>query len=127
MSTWEDRMAARAAERAARRTAAEEAEREAARQARGYDDVGLPGHEGHHMHVDGSAFICSCGHALGCFSFVPDPRCWSDDPAERAALEREEADWRAWIRCWICGMPGVTAEDVSWPPRTIEGHPSLPL
>ena len=110
MSSWEERMALRTAERTARRKAAE-AEAE----------TGLPGHEGHHAHVQGNGLICSCGEiGLGCFSFVPDGRWWSDDPAERAAVEREEADWQAWISCWICGEPGVTAaEGLSWPPRTI--------
>jgi hypothetical protein len=78
------------------------------------------GHEGHHWHVQGNGMICSCGHlAGGVFSYMPDPRFWSDDPAERAQAEREETDWQAWISCRICGAPGVTAEDVSWPPRTL--------
>jgi hypothetical protein len=120
-------MAAKAAKHAAQRKAAEKAAEAAVREARGgYDETGLPGHEGHHIHVQGSMLICSCGTGLGCFSFIPDPRIWSDDPAVRAAAEREEADWRAWISCWICGQPGVTANDVSWPPRTIGPSPPLP-
>jgi hypothetical protein len=104
MISWEERMAARAAAR---------------RAAEPPEPSEPSGHEGHHGHYDGNLSVCSCGHVWGCFSFVPDPRCWSDDPAERDQLEREETDWRAWISCYKCGAPGVTADDVSWPPRTL--------
>ena len=107
-------MAARTAERAARRKAEEPPEPD------------MPtGHEGHHYHVRGNGIDCSCGKIGGCFSFVPDPRTWSDDPAERAAVEREEADFQAWISCRICGAAGVIAEEDfgAWPPRTLEPPP----
>ena len=77
------------------------------------------GHEGHHRHAKNNYTICSCGEVTGGVSTIAfDPRWWSDDPAERAAVEREEADFQAWISCHVCGMPGVVAEDVFgvWPP-----------
>lgn len=70
----------------------------------------LPGHYGHHMHIEGNASVCSCGAVMGCFSFVPDPRYWSDDPAEVEQARREEADWLAWVRCSVCGLHGVQYE-----------------
>ncbi len=110
-------MAVRAAERAARRKAEEPPEPDMP-----------PGHEGHHSHVPfGYNFtVCSCGVADGgCWSFVPDSRCWSEDPAVRAQLAREEADFEAWLTCRICGQEGVmAAEDFGiWPPRTLEVPP----
>jgi hypothetical protein len=108
-------MAARAAERAERRRAAEPPEPD------------MPtGHEGHHNHVRGNGIDCSCGEVGGCFSFAPDPRYWSDDPAEVAAVRREEDDYAAWISCRICGERGVVAEEDwgTWPPRTLEEHPA---
>lgn len=114
MSTWEERMAIRHAERAARRRAAEPPEPP--------EPDMPPGHEGHHWHVKGSGTICSCGELVGgVFSWTPDPRIWSDDPAEVAAVEREESDFQAWICCHICGEHGVVADDVFgiWPPRTL--------
>lgn len=109
-STWEDRMAARAAERAARRKVEEPPEAPA------------PGHEGHHGHIQGNGVMCSCGACFGCFSFAPDPRYWSDDLAEREQAAREDADFEAWISCRICGQRGVVYEgDFGvWPPRRME-------
>ena len=126
-------MAARAAERTAQRKAAEAAAEEAARQAllaAGLDPDMPEGHQAHHWHIPAGAnyMVCSCGESNfdGCWSIAADGRWWSDDPAERAQVEREEADWRAWISCRICGEQGVTAADVSWPPRTIGASPSPP-
>ena len=126
-STWEDRMAARAAGRAARQEAeaeaAEVAERDR-RTAEGLPEpVGYPGHEGHHWHVRYGANYqtCSCG------GFVPSG-CWTagyvslpEDPAEAAQAQREEDDYRAWVTCRYCCETGVTADDVLgvWPPRKV--------
>lgn len=129
MSSWEDRMAAKAA---VRREAAEAAEREREKARRreiiaaGLDPDMPEGHEAHHWHTRGNTHQCSCGQLPGgIWSFIPDARLWSDDPAERAQAEREEADWLAWISCYTCGEPGVTAQDVTWPPRRIgeDGEP----
>jgi hypothetical protein len=122
MSTWEDRMAARAAERAAGRSAAEAAEREGRRASGEPGNVGVPGHKDHHWHVKSNYTICSCGELIGgAFTVALDQRWWSDDPAERAAVEREEADFQAWITCRYCGQVGVIADDDFgvWPPRTL--------
>jgi hypothetical protein len=77
--------------------------------------IGAPempaGHQGHHVHVEYNAFVCSCGAGLGCFSFVPDPRWWSDDPAVVDEVRREEDAWRASISCSYCGRSGVVAEE----------------
>ena len=116
-------MAARAAQRATRQRQAEEAAETARRQAilaAGFDPDMPEGHESHHWHCQGNGYVCSCGQLHGgIWSWAPDARWSSDDPAERAQVEREEADWQAWITCHICGMPGVTADDVTWPPRTL--------
>lgn len=119
MSTWEDRMAARAAERAARRKAEEAGELPEA--------MDRPGHEGHHWHVRYGANYrtCSCGETdAGCWTVVPDERCWSDDPAEVAQMRREDEDFQAWVTCLHCGETGVTADDVmgTWPPRKVHDH-----
>jgi len=124
LSTWEGRMAAAAA---ARRAAAER-KREEAEEARrqeviaaGFDPDMPEGHEAHHWHARGNGYECSCGQLHGgIWSFVPDARWGSDDPAEVAQVRREETDWLAWISCYICGAPGVTAQDVTWPPRRME-------
>ena len=137
MSSWEDRMAGRAAERAAPRKAeaarqqaeaeaAEVAERERRRTEGLPEPVDYPGHETHHWHVRYGICCqtCSCGELAGGFwSFVPDDRCWSDDPAEVARMRREDDDFRAWVTCCYCGETGVTAYDVfgTWPPRKLEG------
>jgi hypothetical protein len=74
-------------------------------------DPDMPdGHQGHHMHVEGNMFICSCGTGMGVFSFVPDPRFWSDDPAEVEAANREMQEWFESISCSVCHKPGVQAE-----------------
>jgi hypothetical protein len=104
-------MAGQAAERAARRKAEKAAES---------DSLAQPGHEGHHEHVEGNGFICSCGdpQTIGVFSVVPE---WSDDPAEMARIRREYDDFFAWIECRYCGKKGVQAADTFgvWPPRAI--------
>jgi hypothetical protein len=41
---------------------------------------------------------------------VPDPRFWSDNPAEVEAANREHAEWLDSISCSICHKPGVQAE-----------------
>lgn len=101
-------MAARAAER---RKAAEPPEPE---------EFTRPGHEGHHEHVDGNCFICSCGdpQTMGVFTVSVE---WSDDPGEMARIERENADFFGWLECHVCGKKGVQAADTFgvWPPRTI--------
>ncbi len=105
-------MAARAAERAKRRKAEEPPEDDGPR---------WPGHEGHHEHVEGSSFICSCGDpaTIGVFTVAYD---WSDDPAEMARIERENTDFFAWLECHACGKKGVQAADTFgvWPPRRLE-------
>jgi hypothetical protein len=111
-------MAARAAERTACRKAAEPP-------VPPEPDM-PPGHEGHHRHVRWlNGIDCSCGQALGCFSVVPDPRYWSDDPAVRAQAGREEVDFAAWLTCRLCGAHGVMAdEDFGvWPPRNLTATP----
>jgi hypothetical protein len=101
---WESRMA----QRAAQRSMAEPIEPVQACQ---IGDPDMPdGHRGHHKHVIGNGIVCSCGETFGIFSFVPDPRTWSDDSAERAALERETREWRESISCSICGERGLMAE-----------------
>jgi hypothetical protein len=91
-------------------------EREAARAALAPEipepcEIEPPGpHPGHHTHVEGNATVCSCGTVWGCFSFVPDPRYWSDDPAEVAAAQREHQEYVDSISCAICGKRGVIAE-----------------
>lgn len=116
-------MAAAAAGRRKVREAAQEASEKARRReiiAAGHDPDMPEGHEAHHWHTRGNGYECSCGQLIGgIWSFIPDARLWSGDPAERAQAEREEADWLAWISCHICGDPGVTAQDVTWPPRRI--------
>lgn len=74
------------------------------------DPDAIPGHYGHHAHVEGNVFICSCGMGFGCFSYVPDPRYWSDDPAEVEAVQREDEAHLASISCSLCGKRGVVAE-----------------
>lgn len=74
-------------------------------------EIEPPGpHDGHHMHIDGNAVICSCGQVGGCFSFIPDARFWSDDPAEVEAANREYQEYVDSISCAICGKRGVVAE-----------------
>lgn len=80
------------------------------------DPDALPGHRGHHMHVTGNATVCSCGQMMGIFSYVPDPRNWSDDPAEIAQVRREEEDWLNWVTCTVCGAKGVQLDGLGWPP-----------
>ena len=113
--TWEARMAARAAARA------EAGPAEWVDACEIGDPDYLPGHYGHHTHVQGNGTVCSCGQVWGCFSFVPDPRYWSGDPAEVAQAEREEADWLAWVRCSLCGMRGVQYEGDWGKPFEIPG------
>ena len=58
----------------------------------------LPGHYGHHRHIEGNAFVCSCGELQGVFTIVPpDPEEWARHVAS--------------ISCSICGNPGVVAEE----------------
>lgn len=80
------------------------------------DPDSFPGHYGHHTHVQGNGFICSCGLVFGCFSYVPDPRLWSENPAERSAAQEDAEAYEASISCSICGMRGVVAEE-DWGPR----------
>jgi hypothetical protein len=94
MSTWEERMAARAKER---QIAAEAAKgtRQAEEYARLAAEAGLPlpgededlgnyaGHEGHrtHMHDShGGSVVCQCGAFLGLTTFVPDWDNWPPPP-----------------------------------------------
>jgi hypothetical protein len=78
---------------------------------------------GHHWHVESNWTVCSCGdpRTTGVFTVSVDSRYWSEDPAELAAVQREEADFEAWISCMHCGKRGVIADDVFgvWPPRTL--------
>lgn len=124
-STWEDRMAARAAERAAREKAQAEAAEAAGRERRIAEGLpeptSWPGHEAHHLHVRAGANYrtCSCGEdEPGCWTVADDARYWSDDPAQVAQAQREDDDFRAWVTCCYCGETGVTADDVLgvWPP-----------
>jgi len=102
---WELRMSRRAAERERRHPL------EPADACQIGDPDMPPGHAGHHEHVQGNAFVCSCGEVTGCFSFAPDPRLWSGDPAEVEAAGREHQEWAAGLSCSICGATGVTALD----------------
>jgi hypothetical protein len=70
----------------------------------------LPGHYGHHMHIEGNGIVCSCGQIMGNFTIAIDPRYWSDDPAEKAQARREDEDWYAWVTCSVCGRKGVQYE-----------------
>jgi hypothetical protein len=119
VSTWEERMAARSRAKGRTWQQQEQQRWEAASQAE--DAEFARRHGGHHSHVRGNVVLCSCGEVFGCFSFAPDPRLWSDDPAECAQARREEDDFQAWIICRTCGERGViAAEDFgTWPPRTI--------
>lgn len=102
MSTWQDKLAALADERrSADRATANPHHIERATEP--------SAHEGHHTHVEGNGFVCSCGQMFGIFSFVPDPRFWSDDPAEVEAAQREHQEYVDSISCSICGKPGVVA------------------
>lgn len=104
MSNWEERLARLAGER-------HDAERARANPRHGpHDEPGVGAHEGHHTHVAGNGFVCSCGQFWGLFSFVPDPRYWSSDPAEVEAAQREHQEYVDSISCSVCGMRGVVAE-----------------
>jgi len=53
-------------------------------------DPDMPaGHRSHHQHVDGNAFVCSCGQIRGVFTVALDERYWSGDPAEVEAARRD--------------------------------------
>ena len=63
-------------------------------------DPDMPeGHRGHHQHVEGNAFVCSCGNGIfGVFSIMlPD---WT---AEQFDAYHES------ISCSVCGAKGVIA------------------
>lgn len=93
-STWEARMAARAAARAS-------AGPLEPIQACQIGDPDLPDdHRGHHRHVLINSTLCSCGADLG-------DGCWS--VALPDWTEQQWADWEATRRCSICGAAGVVA------------------
>lgn len=90
MSTWEERMSARAA---AKREAAE-AER------RQLEEENDP-HRDHHVHLAGTAVVCSCGEfrGLACVAFPPE---LAD------ATEAEARNYWESLTCGTCGARGVT-------------------
>ena len=86
MSTWEERMASRAAFRSAR-TEAERLQREELEQTRlraefppvegEYDWAETEGeHRGHRAHTHHGIVMCQCGEVLGIGSIVIDPEDW---------------------------------------------------
>lgn len=83
-STWEDRMAARAAERA--------------HQAAAQDAASDP-HAGHHAHLRGTMVECSCGERFG-VTTVAIP--FFDSPGEAQAFLDQ-------LSCHLCGERGVAA------------------
>jgi len=90
----------------------------------GPDATLLPGHRGHHLHWEWGATVCSCGKLMGVACIAIDPRYFSDDPAEVAAAEREDEDFRAWVTCCICGRTGVQANGLGWPPEPLYRIPA---
>lgn len=103
MSTWQERLARLSGER-------HDAERARANPHHVLRETEPSLHEGHHTHVEGNGFVCSCGQFWGIFSFVPDPRLWSDDPGEPEAARREHQEYVDSISCSVCGKRGVVAE-----------------
>lgn len=103
MSTWEERLATLANQQRAAERAHANPDHESRPDAPN-------AHEGHHTHVEGNGTVCSCGQVWGIFSFIPDPRLWSDDPAEVEAAQREHQEYVDSISCSICGKRGVVAE-----------------
>jgi hypothetical protein len=83
VSTWEERMAERAARRREIARAKEEQERQWE-------------HSGHHQHLDLASVYCSCGEFFGVTTVSV--------PVLETPEEKRAWDARA---CAICGQPGV--------------------
>lgn len=92
MSTWEERMAARAAVR----REASKAEQQC------IDDENDP-HRDHHTHLNGAMVQCSCGENFGvtCVAFPPE--------LDGMSPEEAQAWWHENVRCDICGQPDVSS------------------
>jgi hypothetical protein len=93
--TWEGRMAAKAAVRREIREADE-------LQELAWEEANDP-HRDHHVHLDGTRTVCSCGekeYGVTCVAF----------PGELTDMDPDEAYawWMENVRCSVCGKRGVT-------------------